>query len=48
MAFAGLAEEDSFDAAAGAQSFLDKAHALDADGAGFGWQASAQGQAKLF
>src|SRR5579863_1115804 len=35
MAFAGFAEEDSFDAAAGAQGFLDKAHAFDADGAGF-------------
>jgi hypothetical protein len=33
MAFAGFAEEDSFDAAAGAKGFFDKADAFDAHGA---------------
>jgi hypothetical protein len=42
MAFAGFAEEDSIDAAAGAKRFLDKADAFDTDGAGLRWQASAK------
>ena len=48
MAFAGFAEEDGFDGAARAESFFDEAHAFDADGSGFGRQASAKRQAKLF
>ncbi len=31
MAFAGLAEEDCFDAAAGAKRFFDEADAFNAD-----------------
>src|SRR5208282_3202479 len=42
VAFAGLAEEDGFDAAAGAESFFDEADAFDSDRAGFRGQAAAQ------
>jgi hypothetical protein len=48
MAFAGFAEEDGFDLAAGFQGFLDQAEAFDADAAGVGLQAAAEGDAKLF
>jgi hypothetical protein len=47
MAFAGFAEEDSFDAAAGAKGFFDEADAFDADGAGFRGKATAQGHAEF-
>ena len=40
MAFAGFAEEDGFDAAAGAKGFFDEADAFYADEAGFGGQAA--------
>ena len=47
VAFAGFAEEDGLDRAAGAQRFFDQADAFDADAAGFGGQAAAQGDAKF-
>ena len=48
MAFAGFAEEDGFDLAAGFEGFLDQAEAFDADAAGVGLQAAAESDAKLF
>lgn len=48
MAFAGFAEEDRFDGAAGAQGFFDQADTFDADGAGFRGQAAAERHAELF
>src|SRR5580693_2289141 len=46
MALAGFTEKHGFDAAAGAKCFLDEAHAFDADGAGFRWQAAPKRHAK--
>jgi hypothetical protein len=46
MALAGFAEQHGFDARAGAKCFLDEAHAFDAHGAGFRWQAAAKRHAK--
>jgi hypothetical protein len=48
MAFAGFAEEDGFDLAAGFEGFLDQAEAFDADAAGVGLEATAESDAKLF
>ena len=48
MAFAGFAEEDRFDGAAGTQGLFDKADAFDADGTGFRGQAAAECHAELF
>jgi hypothetical protein len=48
VAFAGLAKEDCFNGAAGAQGLFDKANALDADGARFRGQTAAERQAELF
>jgi hypothetical protein len=47
MTFAGLAEEDGADGASGAKSFLDKAKAFNADGAGFGGKTAAESHAKF-
>jgi hypothetical protein len=47
MAFAGFAEEDGFNAAAGAESFFDEADTFDADGAGLRWQAAAKRHAEF-
>ena len=47
MAFAGLAEEHSLDAASGTQCFFDEADALDSNEAVFRGQPAAQGDAKL-
>lgn len=46
VALAGFAEEDGLDAAAGMESLFDEADAFDADRAGFGGQAAAEGHAK--
>src|SRR5215472_11568187 len=48
VAFAGFAEQDCFDFAAGGEGFFDKAEAFDADRAGFGGEAAAEGHAKQF
>jgi hypothetical protein len=48
MAFAGFAEEDGFDLAAGLEGFFDKARAFDADAAGVGLEAASEGDAELF
>jgi hypothetical protein len=48
MTFAGFAEEDRFDGAAGAKSLFDEADAFDADSAGFRRQTSAERHAELF
>lgn len=48
MAFAGLAEEDCFDAAAGAKRFFDEADAFDADGAGLRGKTAAERHAEFF
>ncbi|GAC1621293.1 MAG: hypothetical protein NVS9B13_12620 [Candidatus Acidiferrum sp.] len=47
MAFAGFAEENGFDAAAGAKRFLHQPGALDTDASGLGGQTAAQGHAEL-
>src|SRR5258708_6459613 len=47
MTFAGFAEEDGLNAAAGTQSFFDKPDALDADEAVFRGQAAAESHAEL-
>jgi hypothetical protein len=48
MAFAGFAEEDGFDGAAGFEGFMDEAKAFDAYAAGVCLEAAAEGDAKLF
>jgi hypothetical protein len=48
VAFAGFAEEDGFDGAAGFEGFFDEAEAFDADAAGVGLEAAAEGDAELF
>ena len=48
VACAGFAEEDGFDGTAGFEGFFDEAEAFDADAAGFGLQAAAKGDTKLF
>ena len=48
VAFAGFAEEDCLDGAAGAQGFFDQADAFDADRAGLRGQAAAERHAELF
>jgi len=47
VAFAGFTEENSFDAAGGAEGFFDEAGAFNADGTVFGGKAAAQGDAEL-
>ena len=47
VAFAGFAEEHSFDAAAGAKRFLDETDAFNADRAGFRGQTAAQRHAEF-
>src|SRR5690242_15672447 len=47
MALAGLAEENGFDAATGAQGLFGQARAFDADAPGFRGQAAAQGHAEF-
>jgi hypothetical protein len=47
VAFAGFAEEDSFDLAAGFESFCDEAETFDAYAARIGWEAASEGDAKL-
>jgi len=47
VAFAGFAEEDTLDAAGGAESFFHEARAFDAHGAVFGGKAAAESDAKL-
>jgi len=47
VAFAGLAEEDCFDATSGAEGFFDKAGAFNANGAVFGGKAAAESDAEL-
>ena len=46
MAFAGFAEEDGFDFAAGRESFFDEPDAFDADGTGFGGESAAKSHAE--
>lgn len=48
VAFAGFAEKDRLDGAAGAQGFFDQADAFDADRAGLRGQAAAERHAELF
>lgn len=48
VAFAGLAEEDRFDAAAGTKRFFDEADAFDANGAGFRGKTAAERHAEFF
>jgi hypothetical protein len=47
VAFTGLAEEDSFDAAGGAESLFDEARTFDTHAAVFRGKAAAQGHAEL-
>ena len=47
MPFTRLAEKHRFDAAAGAQSFLDQPHSFHADATGFRLQSAAQSHAKF-
>jgi hypothetical protein len=46
MALARFAEKDRLDAASGAESLLDEPDPFNADAAGFGGQAAAEGHAK--
>jgi len=48
VAFAGLTEEDRFDATAGTKRFFDEADAFDADGAGFRGKTAAERHAEFF
>ena len=48
VAYAGFAEEDCFDGAAGFEGFFYEAKAFDAYAAGIGLEAAAEGDAKLF
>jgi hypothetical protein len=47
MAFAGFAEKDGLDGAAGAESFLDQADTFNANGAGSGGKTAAKSHAKF-
>jgi hypothetical protein len=47
VAFAGFAEEDGFDLAAGFEGFFDEAEAFHTDAAGVGLQAAAESDAEL-
>jgi hypothetical protein len=47
MAASGFGKENGSDAAAGRESFFGEADAFDADGAGFGGKAAAEGDAKF-
>jgi hypothetical protein len=47
VAFAGFAEENGADGRGGAESFFDEAGAFYADGAGFGGESAAEGDAEF-
>ena len=47
VAFAGFAEENGSNRRGRAESFFDEAGTFYADGAGFGWQAAAEGDAEF-